>query len=206
FDGNALPGVMTGSGLRRLIGEFGVLPGKRVLILGDGPDGAVTAHAVRGAGGQIVALVSEDDARSISVRGGGGVERVLMNGKESSVDIVAVAVGREPDLQLATMAGHSLVWMPAKGGWAPHQHGEEHHVPAGLVVAGDAAGVDSVDVCALDGAYAAARLVRSLGRMSDDEVGRIAGQIAERQPNRTRYLGSEPIHRQPWQVPIEVSQ
>ncbi len=205
FDGNGLPGVMTGSGLRRVIGEFGVLPGKRVFVLGDGPDGAATAHAVRTAGGSIVALVSEDDARSISVQGENGVERVVMNGREYPADIVAVAVGRQPDVQLATMGGHSLVWMPGKGGWSPHQHAEEMHIPTGLFVAGDAAGCDNVDICALDGAYTASRLAASLGLISDDDVAAIAAQLIERRPDRMDYLGTEPLHRQPWQVPLEVN-
>lgn len=206
FDGNTLPGVMTGSALRRLIGEYGVLPGQRVLILGDGPDGAATAHAVRTAGGRVIALIPEADARSISVQGNGGVERAEIGGKELAVDIVAVAVGRQPDLQLATMGGQTLVWVPDKGGWSPHHLGGAEHVPAGLYVAGDAAGPDTVDICALDGSYAAARLARSLDLIPEGDVAAIAARILERRPNRLDYLGSEPLHRQPWLVPLEVNQ
>lgn len=205
FDGNGLPGVMTGSGIRRLIGEFGVLPGQRFVILGDGPDGAATAHAIRTGGGQVVILIPEAQARAISAQGTGGVERVIVEGKEYPADIVAVAVGRQPDLQLATMAGQSMVWTPEKGGWSPHLYGAEEHVPTGLSVAGDAAGVDTVDICALDGAYAAARLAHGLGMIADDEVAAIATQIIERRPHRMDYLGSEPLHRQPWLVPLETT-
>ncbi len=206
LDGNTLPGVMTGSGLRRLIGEFGILPGKRVLIMGDGPDGAATAHAVRTAGGRIVMLVSEDDARSISVQGEGGVERFVVNGREHPVDIVAVALGRQPDLQLSTMGGHGLVWMPEKGGWAPHHHSETEHIPVGLYVAGDAAGADNADICALDGACVAARLGHSLGLISEEVVAELNAQMTGSRPNRMDYLGSEPLHQQPWIVPLEVNQ
>lgn len=206
FDGNTLPGVMSGSGLRRLIGEYGVLPGKRVVILGDGSDGAQTAHVARSAGARVATIIAEADARSISVQGTGGVERVLFAGEEIPADIVAVAVGREPDLQLATMAGVALAWAPAKGGWAPrgNEHGGDQ--PAGLWVAGDAAGVDTVDVCALDGAYVAARLAHSLGAMSESSVAALEVQLNERRPRRFEILASDPIHRQPWRVPLEVSQ
>ena len=206
FEGNTLPGVMTGTGLRRLIGEFGVLPGKRFLILGDGPDAAATAHAVRTAGGRVAMLVSEDDARSILVQGEGGVQRAVVNGRELPVDIVAVAVGRQPDVQLATMGGHSLVWMPDKGGWAPSSHTEEEQVPVGLYVAGDAAGADIADICALDGAWVGARLAQSLRLISEDVVADLATRMAERRPHRRDSLGSEPLHQQPWQVPLEVIQ
>lgn len=203
FDGNTLPGVMTGSGLRRLIGEFGVLPGKRVLILGDGPEGALTAHVVRSAGGRVVALLSEVEARTISVQGAHGVERVLVGDKEYPADIVAVAVGREPDLQLASMGEQSLAWIPEKGGWAPHHdHAETGNTPTGIFVAGDAAGPDIVDICVLDGAYAATKLAQSLGLVGSDEVDSLASQIAARRPNRMHFSGSEPTYRQPWRVPL----
>ncbi len=205
FEGNTLPGVMTGTGLRRLIGEFGVLPGKRFLVLGDGPDAAATANAVRIAGGRVAMLVSEEDARSISVQGKGGVQRAVVNGREHPVDIVAVAVGRQPDVQLATMGGHSLVWMPDKGGWVPNRHTAAEQIPVGLYIAGDAAGADNADICALDGAYVGARLAQSLGLLSEEAVGELASRMIGRRPHRMDSLGSEPLHQQPWHVPLEVN-
>lgn len=206
FDGNTLPGVMSGTGLRRIIGHLGVLPGQRVLILGDGPDGAATAHAVRSAGGQVLALIPEEQARAISVRGNGAVESWVVDGREQEVDIVAVAVGRQPDLQLATMGGHELTWMPHKGGWSPYQHGKGDDRTLGLLVAGDAAGVDTIRICELDGALAAARLAASLGLAPQDAADAIAAEIAELRPDRLTSTGDERRHRQPWSLPIEVSQ
>lgn len=204
FDGNTLPGVMTGSGLRRLIGEFGVLPGKRVLVMGDGPDGAATANAVQAAGGRVIALVPEDEARSLSVEGAGGVERVFMAGKEMPVDIVAVAIGRQPDVQLASMSEQTLSWVPERGGWIVRA--DDGSSAGSLFVAGDAAGVDTVDICALDGAYAAARLANLLGLIPDSDVSAIAARIHEHRPLRLKDTESAPAHRQPWLVPLEVNQ
>lgn len=204
FDGNTLPGVMTGTALRRLIGEFGILPGQRVLVLGDGQDAAMTADAVRRAGGQIVALVSESDARSIAAQGDGGVERVVIKGREHPADIIALAVGRQPDLQLATMAGHEMVWMAHKGGWSPH-HADAGRIPEGLYVAGDAAGADTIEICELDGQLAATRLAAKFGLASDAAVREILDRIARRRPERMDYRGTERLHAQPWPVPIEVN-
>lgn len=198
FDGNTLPGVMSGTGLRRLIGEFGVLPGRRVLILGDGPDGNATAEAVRAAGGTVVASIPEADARAVVVQGSGGVENATVDGKRLEVDIVAVAIGRQPDLQLAAMSGHQLAWVPLKGGWSPR--GAE--TMPGLQVAGDAAGVDTIEVCELDGALAGARAAAQLGRGADD-VDRLAARLAELRPDRSVFTGDERLHQQPWLVPIE---
>lgn len=205
FDGNGLPGVMTGTALRRLIGEYGVLPGKRVLILGNGQDAAATADAVRQAGGQVIGLVAESDARSISIQGEGAVERVIVDGKERPADIVAVAVGRQPDLQLATMGGHQMVWMPHKGGWSPHHSPEVEDNPEGLYVTGDAAGSDTIEICELDGAFAATRLAARLGLVAEEAIGEIVARIEQRRPDRMNYLGHERLHRQPWLVPFEVN-
>jgi sarcosine oxidase subunit alpha len=206
FEGNSVPGVMTGSGLRRLIREYGVLPGKRTLILGDGPDAAATADAVRTGGGQIVALVPEVDARSISVSGNSGVERVIVNGEELSVDIVAVAVGRQPDLQLATMAELELVWIDHLGGWVPLHHLNGEGGKPGLYVAGDAAGIDSIEICELEGALAGSMLAWRLGVLGEDAVASIRAKIDALRPNRLAPVERAPAYEQPWRVPIEVSQ
>ncbi len=204
FEGNTLPGVITGTALRRLIGEFGVLPGQRFVVLGDGQDAAVTAHAVRQAGGQIVTLVSEADARSIVVEGDGGVERVILKDGPHPVDIVAIAVGRQPDVQLATMGGCELVWKRQSGGWIPRQF-ETDAALAGLYIAGDAAGADTIAICELDGAFAATRLAADVGLVDAEAVRASAGAIAQRRPERMEFLGAERLYRQPWQQPIEVN-
>lgn len=204
FDGNTLPGVFTGSAVRRLIEEFGVLPGQRVLVLGDGQDAAVTADTVRNAGGRILMLLSEDQARSIVVQGDGGVQRVTIDGKEYPIDIVAIAVGRQPDLQLAAMAGCELAWIPALGGWAPH-HTDTAQLPAGLFIAGDAAGPDTIEICELDGALAATRLAAMLGLVDTESVTALVERIAQRRPDRMDYRGIQRRYRQPWLVPTEVN-
>lgn len=204
FEGNTLPGVMTGTALRRLIGEFGVLPGQRCLVLGDGQDAAATAHAVRQAGGQIITLVSEAEARSIVVEGDSGVERVTLKDGTHPVDIVAIAVGRQPDVQLATMGGCELVWKSQSGGWIPRQF-ETDAAPTGLYIAGDAAGADTIAICELDGAFAATRLAADLGLVDAEAVRASAAAIAQRRPERMEFVGAERLHRQPWQLPIEVN-
>ena len=204
FDGNTLPGVFTGSAVRRLIVEFGVLPGQRVLVLGDGQDAAVTADVVRNAGGRILMLLSEEEARSIVVRGEDGVEQVTIEGKAYPIDIVAIAVGRQPDLQLAAMAGCELAWMPMLGGWAPH-HTETGQIPDGLFIAGDAAGADTIAICELDGELAATRLAAKLGLVSDEAVTALVDRMKQRRPDRMDYRGIERLYRQPWLLPTEVN-
>lgn len=204
FEGNTLPGVISGIGLRRLISEFGVLPGKRVLILGDGPDAAITAHTVRTAGGRVIMLLSEDDARSIAVNGSAGVEQVTVGDKSHEVDIVAVAVGRQPDVLLATMAELEMVWVPGLGGWVPLHHLNGDGGRPGLYLAGDAAGIDNVEVCELEGAMAASILAGRLG-MIDPSIGaELRAELARMRPARLAAYDTDPTYEQPWRVPLEV--
>jgi NADPH-dependent 2,4-dienoyl-CoA reductase/sulfur reductase-like enzyme len=205
FEGNTLPGVITGIGLRRLIREFGVLPGKRVLILGDGPDAAATAHAVRSAGGQVIMLVTEDEARTIAVSGSAGVELVTIGGKNYEVDIVAVAVGRQPDILLATMAELEMVWAPDLGGWAPLHHLNGDGGRPGLYLAGDAAGVDNVEICEMEGAMAASILAGRLGLIDPAVGARLRAELTVLRPARLAAYAAEPTYQQPWPVPLEVN-
>jgi NADPH-dependent 2,4-dienoyl-CoA reductase/sulfur reductase-like enzyme len=206
FDGNSIPGVISGIGLRRLIGEFGVLPGKRVLVLGDGPDAAVTAHAVRTAGGRVVMLVSEDEARSIVVSGSAGVEQVSIGDQTYEVDIVAVAVGRQPDILLATMAELEMVWAPALGGWVPLHHLNGDGGLPGLYLAGDAAGIDNVETCEFEGAMVASILAGRVGVVDPAIGSEMRAELARMRPARMAAYDSDPTYEQPWRVPMEVQQ
>jgi NADPH-dependent 2,4-dienoyl-CoA reductase/sulfur reductase-like enzyme len=204
FEGNTLPGVISGIGLRRLISEFGVLPGKRVLVLGDGPDAANTAHAVRSAGGRVRMLLTEEDARSIVVSGSSGVERVAIGETSYEVDIVAVAVGRQPDILLATMAELEMVWVPDLGEWVPLHHLNGDGGLPGLYVAGDAAGIDNVEICELEGAMVASILAGRVGAL-DPEIGAgLRDELTNMRPARMAAYDADPTYEQPWRVPLEV--
>ncbi len=205
FDGNSLPGVISGIGLRRLIGEFGVLPGKRVLVLGDGPDAASTAHAVRTAGGQVVMLVAEDQARSIVVSGSAGVEQVAIGDKSYEVDVVAVAVGRQPDILLATMAELEMIWVPDLGGWVPLHHLNGDGGRPGLYLAGDAAGIDNVEICEFEGAMVASILAGRLGVLDPAIGAEMRAELASMRPARMAAYDADPTYEQPWRVPLEVN-
>lgn len=204
FDGNTLPGVIASIGLRRLIGEFGVLPGKRVLILGDGPDAAITAHVVRNAGGRVLMLVTEDDARSIVVSGSSGVERVSIGDKSYEVDIVAVAVGRQPDILLATMAELEMVWASDLGGWVPLHHLNGDGGSPGLYLAGDSAGIDNVETCELEGAMVASILAGRVGALDPAIGAELRAELTRMRPERMAAYDSGPTYEQPWRVPLEV--
>jgi NADPH-dependent 2,4-dienoyl-CoA reductase/sulfur reductase-like enzyme len=205
FAGNALPGVLSGIGLRRLIGEFGVLPGKRALVLGYGPDAAATAHAVRTAGGQVLMLISEDEARSIVVSGSPGVEQVTIGGKSYEIDIVAVAVGRQPDVLLATMAELEMVWVPGLGGWVPLHHLNGDGGLPGLYLAGDAAGIDNVEICEFEGAMVATILAGRLGVLDPALGVEMRAELAIMRPARMAAYDADPTYEQPWRVPLEVN-
>jgi hypothetical protein len=74
----------------------------------------------------------------------------------------------------------------------------------GLYVAGDAAGIDNVEICELEGAMAASILAGRVGAL-DPEIG--AGLRVELTNMRTARMAAydaDPTYEQPWRVPLEV--
>jgi sarcosine oxidase subunit alpha len=59
FDNNDLPGVMLGSGVQRLLHLYGVVPGRRALIVTTNDDGWVVAADLQSAGVAVAAMVDE---------------------------------------------------------------------------------------------------------------------------------------------------
>jgi len=57
FAGNDRPGIMLSSSVRRLIGEFGVAPARRLAVYTNNDSGYVTALAAKGAGIEVQAVV-----------------------------------------------------------------------------------------------------------------------------------------------------
>jgi sarcosine oxidase subunit alpha len=73
FDGNDLPGVWLGRGAARLAGVYGLLPGRRVVVVGDGPEADEHAQTLREAGADVTFL---REARVVAARGRRAVTQV----------------------------------------------------------------------------------------------------------------------------------
>ncbi len=169
FPGNTLPGVMTASGVIRLIRRWRLLPGRRFLIIGDGEVAESVAVMIRDAGGQIVAAVAQGDARPLVAIGSAGVEAVLLDGRTIETDIVVMAGGMQPDLTLAAMAECQMVFDEEHRRWQVWRDDRLRTSVAGIWAAGSVAGSTGSKAAEAEGEFAAASIVHALGAIGDDE-------------------------------------
>lgn len=169
FPGASLPGVWTGRAIQILLNLHRVRPGRRFALLGDGPEATEVAADVRLAAGE-VAVVATPGRDEIAAAGTRGVEALVVDGHRHAVDVVAVAIGRQPDAALAQMAGCPLAHAPALGGWVPSLDDRLGARVGGLFVAGDAAGVGGVEAALAEGRFAGTCAAASLGLASENDL------------------------------------
>ncbi|MGH2615940.1 MAG: FAD-dependent oxidoreductase [Thermomicrobiales bacterium] len=169
FAGAAFPGVFSGRGLQILINQYCVLPGRRFAIVGGGADAEELAVDVMLAGGEVV-WSGIAPAHFLRAMGADGVRGFVVGQEQHAVDVIAIAVGRQPDPALATMAGVPLAFSIALGGQVPVVDNRMQSPVPGLFVAGDAAGVGSIAVAMAEGRLAGTAAAASLGLASGVDV------------------------------------
>lgn len=182
FPGNDTPGVMLAGAARAYVNRYGVLPGHETVLFTAGDDGWATACDIAAAGGKVAAIVdsrSEVDVgrRALADKLGarlfaGGVVEGTSGGRQlagvtirdvsgatSSVtcDLLAVSNGWNPTLHLTSHQNGKPIWDDGLHCFVPGS------LPAGLSVAGSAAGRFTLAQALEDGAR--------LGREAVAEVG-----------------------------------
>jgi methylglutamate dehydrogenase subunit C len=129
FANNDRPGVMLSQAVRTYVQRFGVAPGKRVIIATNNDDAYRTAHALKSAGAEVVAILDArpapagadngftvfNDAMPLGAKGSRHrLKRVtaLVGGKAQSwdADLLAVSGGFTPVVHLHMQAGGTLDW------------------------------------------------------------------------------------------------
>jgi methylglutamate dehydrogenase subunit C len=129
FANNDRPGVMLSQAVRTYVQRFGVAPGKRVIIATNNDDAYRTAHALKSAGAEVVAILDArpapagadsgftvfNDAMPLGAKGSRHrLKRVtaLVGGKAQSwdADLLAVSGGFTPIVHLHMQAGGTLDW------------------------------------------------------------------------------------------------
>lgn len=158
FPGWTLPGVMLASAVEQAIAIHRVLPGRRFLVVGGGPDAAQAAATIHAGGGEVIATVPPKAV--VAARGTGRVTSVALADSVGTggplriiaVDSICLAVGRNPDYTLALQAGVELTYDSAAGCHLPARDASGLTSVPGLYIAGDVAGVGGVEAALLDGA------------------------------------------------------
>ncbi len=142
FPGGSLPGVFSARAMQLLLNHYHVRPGRRFVVIGDGPESAELVADIAAADGKTVAVVDgTPPGMTLTAEGSSGVERVTIDGVTIETDTVVVALGRQPDADLARLAGAEVAWRAAAGGQiVVHAAGGETSAPH-IFVTGDAAGV-----------------------------------------------------------------
>ena len=138
FAHNDRPGVMLSQAVRTYVQRFGVVPGKRVVIATNNDDAYRTAHALRDAGAQVVAILDarpapagaggdfpvHNNAVPISTKGARHCLKsvaALVDGRPQSwdADLLGVSGGFTPVVHLHMQAGGTLEWIDAAQAFVP---------------------------------------------------------------------------------------
>ncbi|MEK1931536.1 MAG: 2Fe-2S iron-sulfur cluster-binding protein, partial [Pararhizobium sp.] len=176
FGGNDRPGVMMAGALRTYANRFGVAAGKSVAIFTNGSAGYRAASDLSAHGIDVAAIVdSRAEAadvaparvrviRSACVVETRGYQRVSglvveRSGFEETIacDAIGMSGGWNPVIHLACQRGAKAVWSSELSTFLAPDVGN------GLVVAGAAAGRNSLGGCLKDGAEKAAAIAADLG-------------------------------------------
>jgi sarcosine oxidase subunit alpha len=169
FAGATFPGVFSSRGLQVLINQYRVLPGRRFAVIGGGANAEELAVDIMVAGGEVV-WSGIAPAPFLRAKGAEGVRGRVVGRDIHDVDIVAIAVGRQADPALATMAGVPLAFSIELGGLIPMvDAGMQSPIP-GLFIAGDAAGIGSMAAVIAEGRLAGVAAAASLGLAGDEDV------------------------------------
>ena len=138
FAHNDRPGVVLSQAVRTYVQRFGVVPGKRVVIATNNDDAYKTAHALKAAGAEIVAILDArqapagaenglpvyNNAIPLSTKGARhclkSVSARIGNTTQSwDADLLAVSGGFTPVVHLHMQAGGTLDWNEAAQAFVP---------------------------------------------------------------------------------------
>jgi hypothetical protein len=176
-----------------------VRPGRRFAIIGGASEAEELAVDVMLSEGEVV-WSGIAPAPFLRADGAAGVRGLTVGQDHYAVDVIAIAVGRQADPALATMAGTPLAFSPELGGLIPLVDDSLQSPIDRMFIAGDAAGVGSIEAAIAEGRLAGIAAAASLGLASDEDVAavRTAGgpELAWRLARRTAL---QPVSVQPYQ-------
>ena len=181
FGNNDLPGVMLASAVRSYVNQFGVAPGRTVVVFTNNDDGVRTVRDLASAGVRVAALVDsrlEPSAFSKKAAADAGCKlvagvvtdalgRSAVKGVriqphagaafDEACDLVAISGGFNPNLQITTHQNGRPKWDEALAAFVPGG------MPAGMTVAGAAGGSFALSRCLTEGAQSGAGAATATG-------------------------------------------
>ncbi len=162
FESNDLPGLYAGRAVARLVRRHGVLPGRRVAVVGEAQEAQALARLLEAHGAQAVAVGAEPvrahglhQVSSLIVRSGGQESRV-------DCDAVALCGPLTPAYELARAAGARVEWNAEQQGFEVHTDEQLCAVAPDVYTAGEARSPCSAAIAAAQGLAAAKAIAASL--------------------------------------------
>ncbi len=175
FGGNDRPGVMLAGAVRTYANRFAVGAGRRVGLFTNNDDGWRTAADLAAKGVEVAAVIDVRDREPVAAvpdararmnsqvtatRGRHGLSGiVLATGERIALDCLAVSGGWNPNVHLTCHQGGRPVWHEAIAAFVPGGR-----LPAGMTVAGAAAGAFTTAAALAGGHRAAVAALGELGR------------------------------------------
>ncbi len=208
FPGNDLPGVYGAGAVQTLMNLYGVVPGKRVLMIGAGNIGLIVSYQLMQAGVSVAAVVE-----GMAGVGGYWVHAAKINrlgvpiltrhtileahgtecvegaticaidekwnpveGSEHFVpcDIICLAVGLAPTLELLFQAKVKMQYVHELGGEVPLRDLQMRTSVPNLFIAGDVAGIEEASAAMIEGSIAGLCAAKTVGAQASDFEHRLA--------------------------------
>jgi sarcosine oxidase, subunit alpha len=212
FDNNDLPGVMLAGGAQRLLRLYGVLAGRRAVVVAANDDAWAAAAELHAAGLSLAAIVDErarDDCASphrdslsgaapvfwqhtiLSALGSGAVSGARVApvagadvrreaAQSLECDLILMGVGWAPANELAYQAGGKIVFDQARGEMLAQD------VPAGVYLAGRAAGTHNLETQMAEGRLAGLSAAAFIGRGAAPSERELAGLAEQKRAEPVR--------------------
>jgi sarcosine oxidase subunit alpha len=202
FPGNDLPGVYGAGAVQTLMNQFGVVPGKMILMVGAGNIGIIVSYQLLQAGISVATVVEAAPnigaylvhasklVRAgvpiltrhtiVEAKGKEAVESAIIaqldenwqvipgTEQELEVDVVCLAVGLSPVVDLLRQAGCEMKYVPELGGQVPVKDKRLKTSLGWIYVAGDVSGVEEASAAMVEGRLAGAAAATELGADSDE--------------------------------------
>lgn len=191
FPNNDIPGVYGAGAVQTLMNVYGVVPGKRVLMIGAGNIGLIVSYQLMQAGVEIAAVLEAlpkiggywVHAAKIRRLGvpillrhtikaalgtdvvDGAVIQDIDTGELSHVecDVICLAVGLTPTNEMLWQAGCEMKFIPQLCGHVPMRDSKLRTSHPDIWIAGDAAGIEEASSAMVEGRIAGLAAAESLG-------------------------------------------
>jgi bacterioferritin-associated ferredoxin len=148
------------------------------------------AHIPYRFGRTVVRALGSERIESAITAGLDGSGRPIPGTEERvPVDALCVGFGFVPNSELAQLAGATLRFDPANGGWTPELDERQQTSVPGLYAAGEAAGIAGASAAMLEGRLAGLGAASRLGRIRESELGD-AWARSSRQRKQVKRFGA----------------